>query len=101
MSAEEDKIALAEEEEDESQSAEEEEQVAAPTKKKEKRMKRAMESIGKLTGSTHSNPDVISTIMVAQHRVFGPLKLDDLGPEEKSRSRTHVNPLSRQYLEVS
>ena len=68
---------------------------------KSKRMKKALESIGNLTGSTHSNSDVISTIMSAQHKVFGPLKLEDLGPEEKSRSRTHVNPLSIQFLEVS
>lgn len=66
-----------------------------------KRMRKAREIAGTLSGSTHSNSDVISTIMVAQNKVFGPLKLEDVSPEEKNRSRTHVNPLSKQFLEVS
>ena len=68
---------------------------------REQRVKRAKESLPLLKGSTHSNSDVVSTIMSAQNRIFGPLRLEELGPEEKSRARTHYNPLAKQYLTVS
>jgi hypothetical protein len=93
-----------------SQEEEEEEETAEATGTKkdkaasarhEKRMKRALQSLGTLQGSTYSNADVASTIMVAQNKVFGTLKLEEFGPEEKNRSRTHVNPLSIQFLQVS
>ena len=53
-----------------------------------------------MMGSTHSKPKLMSLISSAHHRVFGSLKLEDLGLEEGARSRTHVNPLGKQYLEV-
>jgi len=77
------------------------EEGGKPLTKKAKRMKRAVAALPALSGSTHSNPDVISTIMSAQHRVFGALKLEECAPEERSKARTHANPLSRQFMEVS
>ena len=53
-----------------------------------------------MLGSTHSKPKLMSLISSAHHRVFGSLKLEELGLEEGTRSRTHVNPLGKQYLEV-
>jgi hypothetical protein len=69
--------------------------------KKMRRAARAAEQAVNLVGSTHSNPDIVSTIMSAQHAIFGGLKLEELGPEERQKSRTHANPLSKQFLEVS
>lgn len=80
------------------------------TGKQRKKMKRAAEKAAKVASgamaaelpalmNTHSQPQVVSAISTAQHKAFGFLKLDEFGPEERRKARTHANPLAKQYLE--
>lgn len=80
------------------------------TGKQRKKMRRAAEKAAQLASgttaaapavlmNTHSQPLVVSAISTAQHKAFGFLKLEEVGPEDRRKARTHANPLAKQYLE--